>query len=174
MTFKTPKFSGIRSWSLPKGYHVGGGTGRCYAPSWSYVFFLPFSKHEGFPMKTDVMPKGHKHTKWKCQGGIFILNAWTATNMKRFWTWHFNGPGMNFPFMCVSKKRAMSLWLIDEHEKVAFQIILPEFFISAKKCNKSRAWTEPDRNYLPVEKSHTIRELFSIPVFPGDLWRNNP
>ena len=46
--------------------------------------------------------------------------------------------------------------------------------ISAKKYYKSGAWTEPDSNYLPVEKPHTIRELFSIPVFPGDLWRNNP
>jgi len=56
-------------------------------------------------MKTDMMPKGHTHIKWKCMRGNFILKAWTYPNIRRFWTGHFHRQGVNFQFMYVSTRR---------------------------------------------------------------------
>jgi len=55
-----------------------------------------------------------------------------------------------------------------------FRLFYRSFDYQLKNAINPRLELNLIENYLPVEKSHTIRELFSIPVFPGDLWRNNP
>ena len=57
----------------------------------------------------DLIWKCHRHFHHVCLWSfgimtVFILNAWTATNMKRFWTWHFQSSGCELPVpVCFNK-----------------------------------------------------------------------
>ena len=94
-------FKEFYRWTLPTAYLNGGEAGRGWNSLLSQVFSF-FFLTLGVSHENRHDAKRPQAYKMKMPVMIFILNAWTATNMKRFWTWHFHGSGVYFPFMCVS------------------------------------------------------------------------
>jgi len=65
---------------------------------------------------------------------------------------HFNGSGVNVPFMYVSTRRAMSHWLIGEYEKRVYGIL---HFICILR---NLLWGEGSRSRITVNQGRLIQQ----------------